>query len=81
MKEHTAQGTALTRRAFVGQGAFAFLAAAGMGHSAFGAAGPQRLRFGVLSDVHITRSMKTSRAFPANFSGTKTSRDQTALPR
>ena len=49
------QGMAQTRRAFIGQGALAFMAAAGMGHRAFGAAGTARLRFGVLSDIHITR--------------------------
>ncbi len=63
MKEQTTKGYALTRRAFVGRGAFAFLAAAGMGHRAFGAAGPQRLRFGVLSDIHITRGKDTGYFF------------------
>ena len=55
MSEQISQGMAQTRRAFIGQGAFAFLAAAGMGHRAFGATGPARLRFGALSDIHITR--------------------------
>ncbi|MBR0504058.1 MAG: metallophosphoesterase, partial [Kiritimatiellae bacterium] len=55
MNEQKSQGMAQTRRAFIGQGAFAFLAAAGMGHRAFGATGPARLRFGALSDIHITR--------------------------
>ena len=55
MREQTVQGSAQTRRAFIGQGAFAFLAAAGMGHRAFGATEPARLRFGALSDIHITR--------------------------
>ena len=40
MREQTALGRAQTRRAFIGQGAFAFLAAAGMGHRAFGATEP-----------------------------------------
>ena len=51
----TTQHWTQTRRAFIGQGAFAFLAAAGMGHRAFGATGTARLRFGALSDIHITR--------------------------
>ena len=57
MKEQTRNETvcALTRRTFIGQGMAAFLAAAGMGHRAFGATGTARLRFGVLSDIHITR--------------------------
>ena len=55
MREQTALGRTQTRRAFIGQGAFAFLAAAGMGHRAFGATEPARLRFGALSDIHITR--------------------------
>ena len=55
MSEQISQGMAQTRRAFIGQGALAFLAAAGMGHRAFGATGPARLRFGALSDIHITR--------------------------
>ena len=55
MSKQVLQGMAQTRRAFIGQGALAFLAAAGMGHRAFGATGPARLRFGVLSDIHITR--------------------------
>ena len=55
MSKQIVQGMAQTRRAFIGQGAFAFLAAAGMGHRAFGATGPARLRFGALSDIHITR--------------------------
>ena len=55
MSKQISQGMAQTRRAFIGQGAFAFLAAAGMGHRAFGATGPVRLRFGALSDIHITR--------------------------
>ena len=54
-KELTTQHWAQTRRAFIGQGAFAFLAAAGMGHRAFGATGTARLRFGALSDIHIRR--------------------------
>ena len=54
-KELTTLGMAQTRRAFIGQGAFAFLAAAGMGHRAFGATGTARLRFGALSDIHIRR--------------------------
>ena len=55
MSEQISQGMAQTRRTFIGQGAFAFLAAAGMGHRAFGATGPARLKFGALSDIHITR--------------------------
>ena len=54
-KELTTRHWAQTRRAFIGQGAFAFLAAAGMGHRAFGATGTARLRFGALSDIHIRR--------------------------
>ena len=54
-KELTTQHWTQTRRAFIGQGAFAFLAAAGMGHRAFGATGTARLRFGALSDIHIRR--------------------------
>ena len=34
MSEQISQGMAQTRRAFIGQGALAFLAAAGMGHRA-----------------------------------------------
>ena len=55
MSEQKSQGMTQTRRAFIGQGALAFLAAAGMGHRAFGATGPARLKFGALSDIHITR--------------------------
>ena len=55
MSKQIVQGMAQTRRAFIGQGAFAFLAAAGLGHRAFGATGPARLKFGALSDIHITR--------------------------
>ena len=55
MSEQISQSRTQTRRAFIGQGALAFLAAAGMGHRAFGATGPARLRFGALSDIHITR--------------------------
>ena len=55
MSEQASQGMTQTRRAFIGQGAFAFLAAAGLGHRSFGATGPARLKFGALSDIHITR--------------------------
>ena len=40
MSEQISQSRTQTRRAFIGQGALAFLAAAGMGHRAFGATGP-----------------------------------------
>lgn len=59
MKEQVTNGMAQTRRSFIGHGAAAFMVAAGMGHRAFGTMGPERLRFGVLSDIHITRGKDT----------------------
>lgn len=51
--EKTNDNLTLGRRSFIGGGA-AFFVAAGLGHSAFGAAGGSaRLRVGVLSDVHV----------------------------
>ena len=51
--EKTNDNLTLGRRSFIGGGA-AFFVAAGLGHSAFGAAGgTARLRVGVLSDVHV----------------------------
>jgi len=62
-KELTKQHMAQTRRSFIGQGAFAFLAAAGIGHRAFGATGAARLRFGALSDIHIAAGKDSCNIF------------------